>query len=298
MPKPARTRPHRVEDRGNPRPVVVPTDTETHVDHAPVGWTLQRYLAACGFGSRRACEALVTSGRVQVNGEVITRLGARANPETDTVTVDGAVCELPKHFTVVLLHKPAGYACTCSDPHAEQTVLSLVKGIQAALKPVGRLDVDTTGALLLTDDGELAYRLTHPRFGVEKVYLAEVRGTVEGDQLKRMTKGVELADGPARARRARVAGAVANSGRTLVRVWMTEGRKHEVKRLFKAVGLTVTRLHRESFAGLSADKLKEGRYRRLSAQEIEALRALTRKPDAPRDAADASHGAQGSFPAE
>ncbi len=230
---------------------------------------------------------------MQVNGEVVTRLGVRAHPESDTVTVDGAVCQLPSHFTVVLLYKPAGYTCTCSDPHAEQTVLSLVKGIQAALKPVGRLDVDTTGALLLTDDGDLAYRLTHPRFGVEKVYLAEIRGTVEGDHLKRITKGVDLADGPARARRARVVGTVSNSGRTLVRVWMTEGRKHEVKRLFKAVGLTVTRLHRESFAGISADKLKEGRYRRLEPREVEALRNLTTKkdpPDAPEDTAPGGDG--------
>jgi 23S rRNA pseudouridine2605 synthase len=190
------------------------------------------------------------------------------------VALDGRTLER-QSLAYVLLHKPAGVVTTARDPHGRPTVVGLVAH-PLRVVPVGRLDADTTGALLLTNDGPLAHRLAHPRYGVEKVYVAEVAGEATGARLAALERGVELEDGPTAPARARALG----QGR--IELALHEGRKHQVKRMLAAVGLPVTQLHRESYAGLTVAGLDPGRWRELSAGELAALRRLTAASGAAR----------------
>src|SRR3712207_5432630 len=195
---------------------------------------LNAFLARAGIASRRGAEELIRAGRVRVNGEVAGL--ATFVERGDSVEVDGRAVE-PEPLAYVLLHKPAGVVTTARDPHGRPTVVGLV-GHPRRVVPVGRLDADTTGALLLTNDGALAHRLAHPRYGVQKVYEADVRGEPSDEALRRLADGVELEDGrsaPAEARRL---------GPSRVELTLHEGRKHQVKRMLEAVGHPVTRLHR------------------------------------------------------
>jgi 23S rRNA pseudouridine2605 synthase len=224
---------------------------------------LNAYLARAGVASRRGADELIKAGRVHVNGargQLNTFVGAG-----DTVELDGRRVA-PQRLAYVLLHKPAGVVTTARDPHARRTVLDLV-GHAARVVPVGRLDADTTGALLLTNDGPLAHRLAHPRYGVEKVYEVEVEGDPDAGALRRLADGVELDDGttaPARVRRL---------GRGRIELTLHEGRKHQVKRMCAAVGHPVTRLHRSRYAGLELGELRPGAWRELEPAEVAALRA-------------------------
>ena len=224
---------------------------------------LNAFLARAGVASRRRADELIKAGRVSVNGEpgqLNTVVGAR-----DRVEVDGQPVERQR-LRYVLLHKPPGVLTTASDPHGRPTVVELVPG-EPRVVPVGRLDADTTGALLLTNDGPLAHRLAHPRYGVEKTYVAEIEGDAEEEALERLRDGIELDDGstaPARARRL-------GCGR--VELVLHEGRKHQVKRMLAAVGLPVTALHRSVYAGLTLEGLEPGRWRELEPLEVEQLRA-------------------------
>jgi len=233
---------------------------------------LQKILAQAGYGSRRACEQLILQGRVRINGQVVTQLGVQADPQCDVIEVDGKRVQLSEEHTYILLHKPAGVVTTRRDAHAARTVMDLLQGVSAAVFPVGRLDADTTGALLLTDDGELAYRLTLPRYGVPKTYLVEVRGEVGEEALRRLREGVLLEDGmtaPAQVQKVRY---LAGRGTTLLRLTIHEGRKRQVKRMCMAVGHPVVRLHRERFGHLTLHQLPVGAWRYLTDEEIVALR--------------------------
>jgi 23S rRNA pseudouridine2605 synthase len=229
---------------------------------------LNAYLARAGIASRRGADELIRAGRVQVNGEVAglaTYVGAR-----DRVEVDGRRVE-PETLTYVLLHKPAGVVTTARDPQGRPTVVDLV-GHERRVVPVGRLDADTTGALLLTNDGRLAHRLMHPRYEVDKVYEVEVEGEPDDDALRRLADGVQLDDGvtaPARVRRL---------GPSRLELIIHEGRKHQVKRMCAAVGHPVRRLHRSAYAGLTLDSLASGEWRELNVDEVASLRA----PGAPQ----------------
>ena len=232
---------------------------------------LQKILAQAGYGSRRACEQLILQGRVRLNGQVVTQLGTRANPQSDVIEVDGKRAQLPKQHTYILLHKPAGVVTTRRDPHATRTVTDLLQGVSAPVFPVGRLDADTTGALLLTDDGDLAYRLMHPRYGVPKTYLVEVRGEVGEEAICRLKKGVQLEDGitaPAQVQKVRY---LTDRKTTLLRLTIHEGRKRQVKRMCQAVGHPVVRLHRERFGLLTLRNLPVGAWRYLTAEEVANL---------------------------
>jgi 23S rRNA pseudouridine2605 synthase len=227
---------------------------------------LNAFLARAGVASRRGADELIKAGRVRVNGEpgqLNTFVGA-----DDRVEVDGR--EIAKQeLAYVLLHKPAGVVTTARDPQRRPTVVQLVPA-EPRIVPVGRLDADTTGALLLTNDGQLAHRLAHPRYGVEKVYAAEVEGDPDEGALRRLCEGVELEDGrtaPAWARRL---------GRGRVELVLHEGRKHQVKRMLAAVGHPVVRLHRSGYAGLTLEGLEPGAWRELERYEVERLRAATR----------------------
>jgi len=228
---------------------------------------LQRALARAGLGSRRACEELIAAGLVTVNGRVAT-LGDRVDPERDEVRVRGHRVNVNPRLRTFALHKPAGVTTTMRDPHAASDLRRyLPRGPRVV--PVGRLDRDTEGLLLLTNDGELANRLMHPRYGVEKEYLAEVEGVPTERQLARLRRGVELEDGVARATSAR---AVARAGgRGAVRLVVTEGRKREVRRMLAAVGLPVRRLIRVRVGPIRLGRLRPGEVRELEPEELLAL---------------------------
>jgi pseudouridine synthase len=228
---------------------------------------LQRSLARAGFGSRRACEELIAAGRVEINGRVAT-LGDRLDPAMDQVRVDGSKVNVNPELRTFALHKPRGVTTTMRDPHAERDLSGfLPKGVHVF--PVGRLDRDTEGLLLLTNDGSLAHRLTHPRYAIEKEYLAEVDRPPSHRQLARLRRGVELDDGTARAVDARSAGGAA--GRGGVRLVMVEGRKREVRRMLDAVELPVRRLVRVRVGPIRLGKLRAGDVRELEPEDVRAL---------------------------
>jgi 23S rRNA pseudouridine2605 synthase len=224
---------------------------------------LNAYLARAGIASRRGSDDLIKAGRVLVNGEP-GQLNTFVE-STDRVEVDGH--EVAKQALAhVLLHKPAGVVTTVRDPQGRPTVVDLVEH-RSHVVPVGRLDADTTGALLLTNDGQLAHRLAHPRYGVEKVYVAEVGGKPADAILQKLREGVELDDGvtaPAEVRRI---------GPNTIELTIHEGRNRQVKRMFEAVGHPVRSLHRSRYAGLTLEGLEPGRWRELEPSEVERLRA-------------------------
>ncbi len=227
---------------------------------------LNAYLARAGVASRRGADELIKAGRVRVNGrpgELNTFVAAG-----DTVEVDGRRVG-KQRLAYLLLHKPAGVVTTARDPQRRPTVVSLVPAVPRVV-PVGRLDADTTGALLLTNDGQLAHRLAHPRYEVDKVYEVEVEGDPGPEALRRLAAGVELDDGrtaPAQARKL---------GRGRIELTIHEGRKHQVKRMCEAVGHPVRRLHRSGYAGLTLGGLAPGEWRALSPAEVDSLRKLVR----------------------
>jgi 23S rRNA pseudouridine2605 synthase len=224
---------------------------------------LNAYLARAGVASRRKADELIKAGRVTVNGEP-GRLNTFVSSH-DRVEVDGR--ELTKQrLAYVLLNKPAGVVTTARDPQGRLTVVDLVAGHESRLVPVGRLDADTTGALLLTNDGELAHRLAHPRYEVEKVYEAEVEGEPTDEALAQLERGVDLDDGPTAPARAR------RLAPNTVELSVHEGRKHQVKRMLAAVGYPVMRLHRSRYAGLTLGGLEPGRWRELEPSEVDQLR--------------------------
>jgi 23S rRNA pseudouridine2605 synthase len=230
---------------------------------------LQRLLARAGYGSRRSCEELIVQGRVTLNGSVAT-LGDRADPLEDEIRVDGLEVNLDPNVKYYAFHKPAGVVTTMRDPQGRQDISAFVPEEGPRIFPVGRLDRDTEGLLLLMNDGDLANALTHPRFGVEKEYLAEVEGAPTPKHLGRLRRGVELEDGHARAKSARVAGRSGDRG--AVRLVMTEGRKREVRRLLAAVGLPVTRLVRVRVGAVRLGGLPPGEHRELTHDEVIALK--------------------------
>jgi 23S rRNA pseudouridine2605 synthase len=229
----------------------------------PEGERLQKILAQAGLGSRRTCEELIAAGRVRVNGEVAT-LGTRADPEYDAIEVDGAIVGVRQGLVHYVLNKPAGVVTTASDPQGRPTVVDLVPA-EPRVYPVGRLDADTEGLLLLTNDGELAHRLTHPSFGVEKEYLAEVEGRPSRGALRRLREGVELDDGLTAPAKASLVGE-----RTL-RITIHEGRNRQVRRMCEAVGHPVVRLVRVRIGSLADRRLSPGDWRPLTQREVRDL---------------------------
>jgi len=228
---------------------------------------LNAYLARAGIASRRGADELIKAGRVSVNGEpgqLNTFVESR-----DRVDVDGRPVA-PQQLAYVLLHKPAGTVTTARDPHARRTVVDLVDH-PARVVPVGRLDADTTGALLLTNDGPLAHRLAHPRYGVEKVYEADVEGDPSDEALEELRRGIALDDGPTAPAEARRLG-TRRPGSGRLELTLHEGRKHQVKRMLAAVGHPVTRLHRSRYAGLTLEGLEPGAWRELEPSEVDLLR--------------------------
>lgn len=231
---------------------------------------LQKALARAGFGSRRACEQLIAEGRVTLDDTVAT-LGDKVEPGVSKIRVNGLEVNLDPTVRYYALHKPVGVVTTMHDPQGRPDIRRYLPLEGPRIFPVGRLDRDSEGLLLLTNDGELANRLMHPSHGVEKEYLAEVDAAPTAKQLARVRSGVELDDGPARAVRARIVGT--SKGRGAIRLVMTEGRKREVRRLLAAVGLPVTRLVRLRVGPITLGGLAPGELRLLERDEIQALTA-------------------------
>ncbi|MGQ9525920.1 MAG: pseudouridine synthase [Armatimonadota bacterium] len=240
---------------------------------------LQKLLAAVGLASRRAAEDLIRAGRVTVDGRP-ARLGDKADPSTQDIRVDGKPLPREPRRVYIMMNKPAGYACTLSDPHAEQTVVSLLKGVRERVYPVGRLDVDTTGLLLLTNDGDLAYRLTHPRFKVPRTYVAKVVGVPTPSATSALMQGVTLEDGPASAVSVRVLSSHAygmprGRGHAVLEIIISQGRKRQVRRMLQAIGHPVIHLTRTAFGTLRLGSLKPGQWRHLTPGEVQDLLRLS-----------------------
>ncbi len=232
---------------------------------------LQKFLARAGIASRRAAEEIISRGEVLVNGQPV-ELGCRIDPEMDVVTWKGQVVQAEAHQIYLMLNKPAGYLSTVKDPFGRPTVLDLLPRSELRLYPVGRLDLDTEGLLLLTNDGDFAYALTHPKFEVPKRYLVWMKGEMTEHQLRQLRAGVELADGLTAPAAASIL--QQGSGQTMLELSIHEGRKRQVRRMLAAVGHRVLRLRRVQLGQLALGDLPPGKTRRLQDQEVAALLRL------------------------
>ncbi|HWP95790.1 MAG TPA: pseudouridine synthase [Syntrophomonadaceae bacterium] len=231
---------------------------------------LAKYLAQTGVASRRKAEELIVLGRIQVNGRTITELGTKITPGADVITLDGRNL-VPEEKIYLLLNKPSGYLCTLRDPQGRPTVAQLVADLGVRLYPVGRLDYDTEGLLLMTTDGDFANMMIHPRYGIKKRYHARIKGPIEEKALGRLRKGVHLEDGVTSP--ARVSLLPGGGG---LEIEISEGKKREVRRMCQAVGLPLRSLQRVGFSFLTLQGVALGKYRFLSPGEVEQLKTEAR----------------------
>ncbi|WP_102192778.1 pseudouridine synthase [Microbacterium aurantiacum] len=247
----------------------------------PEGIRLQKVLAGAGVASRRVVEDYIVEGRIRVNGEVVTELGRRIDPEHDLVDVDGTAVQLDVSKRYVMLNKPTGVVSTMKDENGRPDLRRFTEDYEERLYNVGRLDAETSGLLILTNDGEMAHVLAHPSFGVNKVYIAKVEGTVTAQTIAKLTKGIELEDGPIAADKARLLDASTSSASgkqsSLVELTLHSGRNRIVRRMLAAVGHPVTELVRRQFGPLHLGTLPAGKTRELTKIELGALLTLARQ---------------------
>lgn len=230
---------------------------------------LQKYLADCGVASRRASEKIIAEGRVRVNGKIITQQGTKVDPLKDSVQVDGKEVRAEEKAVYLLLNKPAGYVTTVKDPQGRPTVIDLLQDIQERVFPVGRLDYETEGLLLLTNDGELAYRMTHPKFQMVKTYIATVKGQLSEEKLARLRDGIKLEDGMTKPAKVKVIRR--EKYKTVFEIQISEGRNRQIRRMCKTVGNPILELKRISVDNLTLDKVEVGEYRHLTPDEVDRL---------------------------
>lgn len=230
---------------------------------------LQKYLASCGVASRRMSEEIIKSGRVAVNGQIVTEMGVKIKIGTDKVTVDGKDITPEEEHVYLMLNKPEGYVTTAHDPQGRPTVLDLVAEVPQRVFPIGRLDVDTEGLLFLTNDGELAYRLTHPKFAVTKVYHALVTGKPSEDKLDRMRNGLKLEDGMTKPCTVKVIRRY--NHKTMLEITISEGRNRQVRRMCQAIGNPIIELERVKIENIELSQVKRGQYRKLTLEELAPL---------------------------
>ena len=231
---------------------------------------IQKILARAGIASRREAERMILEGRVMLNGKVIDTLGVKADPVKDHIRVDGKIIIRPEPKVTLLLNKPKNFLSTVEDPQDRPTVKDLVKKVKWRVYPVGRLDFDAEGLLILTNDGDLAYRLSHPKFSIPRTYLAKVSGIPDEKKLSQLKRGVTLEDGKAKA--ASLFLLRQGEKNSWVRIVITEGRNHLVKRMFMAIGHPVLKLKRVSFGPIQLGDLPVGQFRYLTAEEMEKLK--------------------------
>jgi 23S rRNA pseudouridine2605 synthase len=237
---------------------------------------LNKYLAHAGVGSRRNCDDMILHGRVRVDGEVVRELGTRVDPDQQEVHVDGQPLK-PERLVYWLVNKPRGFLCTNHDPAGRPRALDLVPHVSERVYTVGRLDEDSEGLLLLTNDGDLAFRLMHPRFGVYKTYLVQVAGKPSREDYEKLLRGVWLSDGHVKAKRVKRLKAQGES--TWLEIVLAEGKNREVRRMLAQLGHKVMRLKRTALGPITLDRLPKGKSRKLKPDEVERLRRATqRKP--------------------
>ena len=233
---------------------------------------LQKILSKAGVSSRRAAEKMIAEGRISVNRIVVTGPGTKADPEKDEIRVDGRLVSLETERIYLMLHKPKRYVTTLSDPQGRPIVTDLLNGVAARVYPVGRLDYDSEGLLILTNDGEFAQRLQHPRYGILKTYRVKVEGRFSKGELKALEKGIDLPDG--RFAPAEVQLEKTNPGSTWLTLTLTDGRNRVIRRAFDSIGHSVTRLIRVAVADITLASLREGTWRMMTPREVERLLAL------------------------
>jgi 23S rRNA pseudouridine2605 synthase len=244
---------------------------------------LQKILAHAGIASRRKAETLIAEGRVSLNGKKVTELGTKGDPEVDLISVDGKRIAEPQDKVWYVLYKPAGCVTTLSDPEDRPTIAQYLKAVAERVYPVGRLDYDVEGALLITNDGDLAHQLMHPRFGVRRTYLAKVHGHLNAvaaeEIISKLTKGMRLEDGRAKALEASLHSQTPKN--TWIRVVVAEGRQHLVKRLMEAAGAPVLKLFRADYGGIDVEGLRPGELRELKKDEVQLLAGQAGKKATP-----------------
>lgn len=233
---------------------------------------LQKIISEAGIASRRKAEELIISGRVRVNGKIVTELGTKADPVRDQIEVNGSLIRPAKQRITVLLNKPDGYITSMYDPEGRPTVRQLLADLPARLYPVGRLDYHTEGLLIMTNDGNLAQRLLHPSHEIEKVYLAKVRGVADDKNLQKLRKGITLEGRRTRPAKIRILESRNNSW---LEVTLREGRQNQIRKMFQIIGNPVMKLKRIAIGGLRDPRLKPGQYRILSNKEIDKLFATS-----------------------
>ncbi|HUL30250.1 MAG TPA: pseudouridine synthase [Thermodesulfobacteriota bacterium] len=234
---------------------------------------IQKIIAKSGIASRREAERMVIQGRVSVNGKIVEELGFKADPSRDHIKVDGKRIASFEPHIVLLLNKPRGYLSTVKDPQGRPTIMDFVKNVKWRVYPVGRLDFDAEGLLLLTNDGNLAYLLSHPSFSIPKTYLVKIAGVPEEKKLDRLRRGVKLEDGEAKAVSCSLISH--REKNSWVRVVVTEGRNHLVKRMFSAIGHTVLKLKRIEYGPIRLGDVPFGQFRHLTPEEIEKVRKVS-----------------------
>jgi len=231
---------------------------------------LQKFLARCGIGSRRFCETLIEAGRVSINGNKVTERGVSVDPQRDEVRVDGRPVRANRKRLILMLNKPDGYVTTRSDPQGDPTVYDLIpERWRLELFSIGRLDKNTEGLLLFTNDGELAYRLTHPKFSVDKTYELRLKGQFQREGLQPLEKGIHLGDGPTAP--ARIGNYYLSANETCLALTIHEGRKRQIRRMCRKIGLPLRYLRRIQMGPIQLGYLAKGKWRLLKAEEIRAL---------------------------
>jgi len=231
---------------------------------------LQKFMAHAGIGSRRNCEELILQGKVKVNGQLITALGTKIDPEKDEIEVNNKLIKEKEDMIYILLNKPDGYITTRQDPQGRPTVIDLIKHVNKRVYPVGRLDYETEGLLLLTNDGELAFRLTHPKYIINKVYQALVKGKPSNNSLEQLRRGVLLEDGLTAPAEVKILDKIEDN--TLIELTIHEGRNRQVRRMCKAVNHPVLNLKRTKIGSLDLGTIKKGNFRFLTEDELQWLK--------------------------
>ena len=231
---------------------------------------LQKYLASCGVASRRKCEEYISQGKVQVNGKVVTELGTKINPNEDTVKFDGKIVSQAKNLVYILLNKPIGYVTTADDQFGRETVLDLVK-VRERVVPVGRLDMYTSGALLLTNDGDFVYKVTHPKHEIEKTYTVTVKGIVKNNEVEQLRKGVKIDDYTTKPARVKILKTDEEKDISRLEITIHEGKNRQIRKMCEVVGRKVLALHRSKIGRIGVKDLELGKWRFLQKKEVQEL---------------------------
>lgn len=233
---------------------------------------LQKYMAELGIASRRKCEEYILDGMVKVNGQIVPQLGTKINPNTDSIEYQDKLIKEDKQKKVyILLNKPIGYVTTVKDQFSRDTVLDLIKGVSQRLVPVGRLDMYTSGAIILTNDGDFVYKVTHPKYEIEKTYVATVKGSITKEEIEQLEKGVTIDDYVTKPAKVKILKIELEKNVSRIQITIHEGKNREVRKMCEAIGKKVLALHRSKIGQLEVKSLKIGTWRYLKKEEVEKL---------------------------